>query len=140
MTTVIVTRQEPERKPVRIPHAPSYPYVRAYRYCMRDTRNMRDAQTIRKVEMLQRENGWGCVVAIVIYPTRATGVFPGPPYPVPHVRRVLSLLRFCVLSVSVLTVSVLSVSVLAVYPEPNRTDPEGMSYIMRRAPVSFQHT
>ena len=40
---------------------------------------MRDALIMRKVEMLQRENGRGCVVAIVIYPTRATGVFPRPP-------------------------------------------------------------
>ena len=81
VTTVIVTRQEAERKPVRIPHAPSYPYVRAYRYCMRDTGNMRDAQRIRKMEMLLDHFGLGCMGAIVIYPTRATGVFPAPPPP-----------------------------------------------------------
>jgi hypothetical protein len=62
----------------------------------------------------------------VIYPTRATGVFPGPPYPVPHVRRALSLLRFFALSVSAVNVSALSVSAVKVYPEPTRTEPEGM--------------
>lgn len=101
----------------------SYPYVRAYRYCMRDTRNMRVVQMMRKVEMLLHHFGLGCVVAIVIYPTRATGVFPGPPYPMPHVRRVLSLLSFSVVSVSVLSVSVLSVSVFTCYPEPQPNGP-----------------
>ena len=96
---------------------------------------MRMVQMMRKVEMLLHHFGLGCMGAIVIYPTRATGVFPRPPYPVPHVRRVLSLLSFSVLSVSVLSVSVLSVSVFTVYPEPNRTNPEGMSHIMKRVRV-----
>jgi hypothetical protein len=87
---------------------------------------MRVMLMMRKVEMLHGENGLGCVVAIVIYIPRATGVFPGPPYPVPHVCRALSLLRFFALSVSAVNVSALSVSAVKVYPELNRTEPEGM--------------
>lgn len=84
---------------------------------------MRVMLMMRKVEMLHGENGLGCDGAMVIYIPHATGVFPGPPYPVPHVRRVLSLLRF----------SAVSVSAVKAYPEPNRTDPEGMLHIMKRA-------
>lgn len=83
---------------------------------------MRDAWMMRKMEMLLGENGRGCVVAIVIYPTRATGVFPRPPYSMPHVRRALSVLSFSVVSVSLLSVSVVSVSVFTCYPEPEPKD------------------
>lgn len=40
---------------------------------------MRVVQMMRKVEMLLHHFGLGCMGAIVIYPTRATGVFPRPP-------------------------------------------------------------
>ena len=100
---------------------------------------MRVVLMMRKMEMLLDHFGLGCMGAIVIYPPRATGVFPRPPWPVPHVRRVLSVLRFFALSVSALSVSELSVSSVKVYPEPNRTEPEGMLHIMKRACVSFQH-
>jgi hypothetical protein len=87
---------------------------------------MRVMLMMRKVEMLLDHFGLGCMGAIVIYIPRATGVFPGPPYPVPHACRVLSLLRFFAPSVSAVNVLALSVSAVKVYPEPNRTEPEGM--------------
>jgi len=100
---------------------------------------MRVMLMMRKVEMLLHHFGLGCMGAIVIHPTRVTGVFPRPPYPLPHVRRVFSLLSFFAPSISAVNGSAVSVSAVKVYPEPDRTEPEGMSYIMRRAPVSFQH-
>jgi hypothetical protein len=87
---------------------------------------MRVVPMMRKVEMLLDHFGLGCVVAIVIYIPRATGVFPAPPHPVPHVRRALSLLRFFALSASAVNVLAVSVSAVKVCPKPNRTEPEGM--------------
>ena len=100
---------------------------------------MRVMLMMRKVEMLPDHFGLGCMGAIVIYPPRATGVFPGPPYPAPHVRRALSLLSCSAPSISAVNGSAVSVSAVKVYLEPDRTEPEGMLHIMRRAPVSFQH-
>ena len=40
---------------------------------------MRVVQMMRKMEMLLHHFGLGCMGAIVIHPTRATGVFPRPP-------------------------------------------------------------
>jgi hypothetical protein len=42
---------------------------------------MRVVLMMRKMEMLLDHFGLGCMGAIVIYPTRATGVFPAPPLP-----------------------------------------------------------